>query len=162
MPESFIKGSWERMFQGCFKGVSWFSRVFAECFKEVSRKLSRCFEKVSCCISLMAASRAERGLVDKGFPKFTNLIFNLRGGGGGVNWPIENQNKYDWAGPHSSPKLKFSFWSYCTPTTHMQLSSEQLDQSRNLKKIGPFLTLICPELTKPDLNCPDLTCSYLT
>jgi len=33
------------------------------CFKEVSRKLSGCFKKVSCCMALIAASRAEGGLV---------------------------------------------------------------------------------------------------
>ena len=44
----YRKFSKMRKFQGCFRGVSWFSRVFPECFKEVSRKLSRCFKKVSC------------------------------------------------------------------------------------------------------------------
>ena len=57
--ESFMEEEVSRMFQGCFiifKGVS-------ECFKEVSRKLSRCFKKVSCSIALIGASRAEGGLV---------------------------------------------------------------------------------------------------
>ena len=40
-----------------------FQRVFQRCFKEVSRKLSRCFKKVSCFMALIAASRAEGGLV---------------------------------------------------------------------------------------------------
>ena len=39
------------------------SRVFPECFNEVSRKLSRCVKKVSCCMALMAASRAQGGHV---------------------------------------------------------------------------------------------------
>ena len=43
----FLKVWWKRKFNGCFKGVSWFSRVFPECSKEVSRKLSRYFKKVS-------------------------------------------------------------------------------------------------------------------
>ena len=46
--------------QGCFKGVF---RVFQCCFKEVSRKCSRCFIEVSCCLSLIAATREEEGLV---------------------------------------------------------------------------------------------------
>ena len=59
----FIKVSFKRKFQGCFKGVLWILRMFPECFKEVSRKLSRSFRKVSCCMVLIAASRAEGGLV---------------------------------------------------------------------------------------------------
>ena len=47
-----MKVSWERKFHGCFKGVS---RVF-----QISVK---CFKKVSCCMALIAASRAEGGLV---------------------------------------------------------------------------------------------------
>ena len=58
-----------RMFQGCFKKVL---RVFHENFKGVSRKFQGCFKevprkgvsrKVSCCMALIAASRAEGGLV---------------------------------------------------------------------------------------------------
>ena len=49
-----------REFHGSFKGVP---RVFQRCFKEVSRKLSGCFKKFSCCMALIAASRAEGGLV---------------------------------------------------------------------------------------------------
>ena len=59
----FMKVSWKKKFQGCFKGVSWFLRVFPECFKEVSMKSSRCFKKVSYYMALIAASRAEGGLV---------------------------------------------------------------------------------------------------
>ena len=33
--------------------------MFPKCFQKVSRKLSKCFKKVSCCIALIAASRAE-------------------------------------------------------------------------------------------------------
>ena len=49
-------------FQGCFQSVP-------ECFKSVSKvfqgcsKLARCFQKVSCCMELIAASRADGGLV---------------------------------------------------------------------------------------------------
>ena len=39
------------------------SRVFPEGFMEISRKLSRCLKKVLCCMTLIAASRAEGGLV---------------------------------------------------------------------------------------------------
>ena len=58
--------------------------------------------------------------------------------------------KLDWAGPHSSSKLKFS-------------------NSQNLKKIGPcpyfdlswvdqtWLYLSLLDLTWPDLTCPGLT-----
>ena len=45
------------------KGIHCEYMVFYGCFKEVSRKLSRCFKKVSCCMALIAASRAEGGLV---------------------------------------------------------------------------------------------------
>ena len=44
------------MFQRCFQSVS---KVSLGSFK----KLSRCFKKVSCCMALIAASRAEGGLV---------------------------------------------------------------------------------------------------
>ena len=44
--ESFMEEDVSRMF--FFKGVSGLLRMFAECFKEVSRKLSRLFKKVSC------------------------------------------------------------------------------------------------------------------
>ena len=95
----FLKISRKRKHQGCFKGVSWFSRVFPKCFKkvsmvfwgsfkdvlrvfhdfqghfmilkgvpkcfiEVSRKLLMCFKTVSCSMALIAASRAEEGLVE--------------------------------------------------------------------------------------------------
>ena len=43
-----------------FKGVS---RVFQRSFKKVSKKLLICFKKVSFCMALIAASRAEGGLV---------------------------------------------------------------------------------------------------
>ena len=58
-----MKVSWKRKFQGCFLRVFRDFRVFSECFKEVSRKLSRCFKKFPCCMSLIVASRAEGGLV---------------------------------------------------------------------------------------------------
>ena len=45
---------------GCFWEVS---RVFPECFKGVSIKCSRCFKEVSCCMALIAATRAEGGFV---------------------------------------------------------------------------------------------------
>ena len=51
------------MFQGCFNIFKYVSRMFQKCFKDVSGKLSRCFKKVSCCMALIAASRAEGGLV---------------------------------------------------------------------------------------------------
>ena len=55
------------MFQESFNGVSGklhgcYMKVLG-CFKEASRKLSGCFKKVSCCMALIAASRAEGGLV---------------------------------------------------------------------------------------------------
>ena len=66
------------MFQGSFKGVS---RQFKKCFEEVSRvesvkgfrenfkkKFQGCFKNVSmqfCCMDLIAATRAEGGLVKK-------------------------------------------------------------------------------------------------
>ena len=62
-----------RVFLGSFKGVSRVSHesfmgeevswMFQAFFKEVSRKRSRCLKKVSCCMALIAASRAEGGLV---------------------------------------------------------------------------------------------------
>ena len=58
---SFMGVSWKFLERGSFKDV--FLRVFPECFKEVSRKLLRCFKKVSCCMALNAASRAEGWLV---------------------------------------------------------------------------------------------------
>ena len=57
------------MFQGKFQGEGSFKDVlrvfhdFQGCFQSVSRKLSRCLKKVSCCMALIAASRAEGGLV---------------------------------------------------------------------------------------------------
>ena len=54
-----------------FKGVF---RVFKRCFKEVSRKCSRCFKKISCSMALIAASRAEGGLVF-----LSNLVENVFG-----------------------------------------------------------------------------------
>ena len=50
-------------FQGCFMIFKGVPRVFQRCFKDVSIKLSGCFKKVSCCMALIAASRAEGGLV---------------------------------------------------------------------------------------------------
>ena len=49
-----------QMFQGCFTEIS---GVCQEFFKDVSRKFQGCFKKVSCCMALIAASRAEGGLV---------------------------------------------------------------------------------------------------
>ena len=43
-------------FQGCSGSVS-------KVFKKVSRKLSGCFKKVSCCMVAIVAARAEGGLV---------------------------------------------------------------------------------------------------
>ena len=57
--ESFMEEEVSR----CFKGGLWFLRVFTDCSKEVSRKLSRGFKKVSCFMALITASRAEGGLV---------------------------------------------------------------------------------------------------
>ena len=48
------------MFQGYYMKVS---ILLLECFKELSRKFSRCFKVVSFCMALIAASRAEGGLV---------------------------------------------------------------------------------------------------
>ena len=62
MFQGCVKGV-SRMFQGClmiFKGAS---RMGQKCYKEVSRKLSRCLKKDSCYMELIAASRAEGGLV---------------------------------------------------------------------------------------------------
>ena len=52
-----------RKFQGCFMIFKGVPRVFQRCFKEASIKLSGCFKKVSGCLALIAASRAEGGLV---------------------------------------------------------------------------------------------------
>ena len=57
-----MKGSWKRKFQGCFKGVSMIegvSRVFQGSFK----KTFKVFQKSFMCMALIAASRAEGGLV---------------------------------------------------------------------------------------------------
>ena len=57
-------------FQQGFMRVSWildvsrgFPEGFKSGFKENSRKCSRSFKEVSCCMALIAATRAERGLV---------------------------------------------------------------------------------------------------
>ena len=54
------------MFQGCLMKVSW-ERKFHGCFKSFSKKfqenVSGVSKKVSCCMALIAASRAEGGLV---------------------------------------------------------------------------------------------------
>ena len=58
--ESLIEEEDPCMFQGCvmiFKGVS---RVFQGSFKKTLRFFKK---KVSCCMALIAASRAEGGLV---------------------------------------------------------------------------------------------------
>ena len=56
-------------FQGGFKRVS---SMFQGCFQSVSKvcqgsfeKMLKCFKEVSCCMSLIAATRAEGGLVSK-------------------------------------------------------------------------------------------------
>ena len=49
-----------RTFKGCFMEVS---MLFPKCLKEVSRQFSRCFKVVSCCMALIAATRAEGWLV---------------------------------------------------------------------------------------------------
>ena len=57
-----MKGSWKRKFQGCFKGVSMIkgvSRVFQGSFK----KTFKVFQKSFMYMALIAASRAEEGLV---------------------------------------------------------------------------------------------------
>ena len=59
-----------RVFQGSFNGVEEVSRAFQISYMEDSRTLSRCFKKVSCCMALIAASRAEGGLV---FYLYVNL-----------------------------------------------------------------------------------------
>ena len=55
-----------RTFKGCFMEVS---MLFPKCLKEVSRQFSRCFKVVSCCMALIAATRAEGGLVHIGREK---------------------------------------------------------------------------------------------
>ena len=54
------------MFQGCLMKVSW-ERKFHGCFKSFSKKFQENVQgvskKVSCCMALIAASRAEGGLV---------------------------------------------------------------------------------------------------
>ena len=52
-----MKVSWERKFHGCFKGVS---RVFQRSFKKTIKLFQK---KVSSRMELIAASRAEGGLV---------------------------------------------------------------------------------------------------
>ena len=59
----FMKVSRRWKFQGFFMIFKGVPGVFQRCFKKVSRKLSGCFKKVSCCMALIAASRAEGGLV---------------------------------------------------------------------------------------------------
>ena len=58
-----------RVFQGSVKGVSCFreeevSRMFHD-FLRAFTECSRCFKKNLCCMALIAASRAEGGLVQK-------------------------------------------------------------------------------------------------
>ena len=53
-------------FQWCFQSVPECFKVFQRCFKEILRELARCFQKVSCCMALIAASRADGGLVSNG------------------------------------------------------------------------------------------------
>ena len=70
-----MEGEVSWMFQGCFmvvKGISCYSRSshdYQECYQSVSRKFQENVQgvskKVSCCIALIAASRAEEGLVVK-------------------------------------------------------------------------------------------------
>ena len=60
--ENFTVEEVSRMFQGCFMIFKGVSREFHESFKN---NLSRCFMKVSYCMALIAASRAEGGLVSK-------------------------------------------------------------------------------------------------
>ena len=54
------------MFQGCLMKVLW-ERKFHGCFKSFSKKFQENVQgvskKVSCCMALIAASRAEGGLV---------------------------------------------------------------------------------------------------
>ena len=52
-----------RKFQECFMIFKGVPRVFQRYFKEALGKLSRCFKKVTCCMTLIAASRGEGGLV---------------------------------------------------------------------------------------------------
>ena len=49
-----------KLFQGRYKVVS---GKFKECFKGVSRRFLRCFKEVLCCMTLIAATQAEGGLV---------------------------------------------------------------------------------------------------
>ena len=60
--ENFTEEEVSRMFHGSFMIFKGVSRVFHGSFK----KLSRCFKKVSYYMALIAASRAEGGLVSKG------------------------------------------------------------------------------------------------
>ena len=57
--KSFKDEEVSRKFRRCFMIFKGVSRVFQGSFK----KTSKCFKKVSCCMALIAASRAEGGLV---------------------------------------------------------------------------------------------------
>ena len=57
--ESLMEEEVSRMFQGCFMIFKDVSRVFQGSFK----KTFKVFQKVSSCMALIAASRAEGGLV---------------------------------------------------------------------------------------------------
>ena len=118
-------------FQGCFnifKGVAWVSRVFPECFKEVSRKLSRCFKKVSCCMALIAASRAEGGLVGLLVRYFglTLWVLYMR------IWILCRQNIYN-----IFPILFFSR-GFILYSTYIGIFSMSLSNYRKWSSIKPF------------------------
>ena len=65
-----VSRGFSRMFKGCFMEVS---MLFPKCLKAVSRQFSRCFKVVSCCMALIAATRAEGGLVSSN----TNLFCSV-------------------------------------------------------------------------------------
>ena len=69
--ESFMEEQFQWMFQGCFMIFKGVSRVFRGSFK----KTFKVFQKVSCCMALIAASRAEGGLFHKRAGT-TGLILN--------------------------------------------------------------------------------------
>ena len=91
-------------------------------------------------------------------------------------WLTKNiLNKSDWAGPHSSPKYKFSFWSYYNPKlkysidqqlfltwrTYPNLTCQMLTCPDLTCRDLTFFDLTCPELTCPDWTCTNLTCPQL-
>ena len=92
-------------------------------------------------------------------------------------WPCskKNKNKKDWAGPHSSSKYKFSFWSYYNPKLEYSIDQQLFLTWRTYPNLTcqrltcpdltccdlTFFDLNCPELTCPDWTCTNLTCPQL-